>query len=194
MDPNQVEDIFAEVEHKPVTQPAQSPQSSDLPPEPVFEKKKFPWWIIIIIVVVLVLIVSGVLAYFQMKDVAPLNDQPIISDQSTDPSEQSEGLSINEDVDDVIVKIEEASSEDLDFDGLTNEEEKQYRTNPRKADSDNDGLFDRDEVMFYKTDPNDYDSDNDGYSDGQEVQSGYNPKGDGKLLNFQKAISDLDIN
>ncbi|MDX9913839.1 MAG: thrombospondin type 3 repeat-containing protein [Candidatus Moranbacteria bacterium] len=42
------------------------------------------------------------------------------------------------------------------------------------SDADQDGLSDEKEV-FYKTDPKNPDSDNDGYSDGAEVNSGYDP-------------------
>jgi hypothetical protein len=41
-------------------------------------------------------------------------------------------------------------------------------------DSDNDGLTDQDERL-YNTDPYNEDTDNDGYLDGQEVASGYDP-------------------
>lgn len=47
-------------------------------------------------------------------------------------------------------------------------------------DSDRDGLTDAEEVK-YGTDKNNPDTDGDGYKDGAEVQSGYNPKGSGKL-------------
>ncbi len=47
-------------------------------------------------------------------------------------------------------------------------------------DSDNDGLFDDEEIQ-YGTDPNNPDTDGDGYSDGDEVKNGYNPRGSGKL-------------
>lgn len=42
------------------------------------------------------------------------------------------------------------------------------------ADSDNDGLSDEEELK-YNTDPNNKDTDNDGYTDYEEIQSGYNP-------------------
>lgn len=42
-------------------------------------------------------------------------------------------------------------------------------------DSDQDGLSDEEEKT-YGTDPNDRDTDSDGYSDGTEVKSGYDPK------------------
>ena len=47
-------------------------------------------------------------------------------------------------------------------------------------DTDNDGLFD-DEEVEYGTDINNPDSDGDGYLDGDEVDAGYNPMGEGKL-------------
>lgn len=49
-----------------------------------------------------------------------------------------------------------------------------------KKDSDNDGLFD-DEEIKYGTDINNPDTDGDGYLDGEEVVHGYNPKGTGDL-------------
>ncbi|MDG1950148.1 MAG: hypothetical protein P8J32_05050, partial [bacterium] len=48
------------------------------------------------------------------------------------------------------------------------------------VDTDNDGLSDQDEET-YGTDPNNPDSDADGYTDGDEVSSGYNPLGEGTL-------------
>lgn len=194
MDKNeQVEDIFSEVDAGPKEMPAQSQvERSDVDPEPVLVKKKFPWWIVIVVAVI-VLIAGGAYAYYRSV-VYQQTYIPTPEDLGEVQVDQSEGLGMNEDVDEVKKRIEEASGDDFDFDGLTNEEEKQYRTNPRKADSDNDGLFDRDEIMFYKTDPNDTDSDNDGYLDGQEVQSGYNPNGEGKLLNFQEAKDNLTTN
>ncbi len=98
---------------------------------------------------------------------------------------------------------------DDDADGLTNAEEISLGTDPLDPDSDNDGLFDREEVRLYKTNPNssdhdgdglsdyeevnewgtdplDPDSDNDGYKDGQEVFSGYNPLGVGKLEGYDE--------
>lgn len=48
------------------------------------------------------------------------------------------------------------------------------------ADADNDGLT-NDEEDYYQTDPKKADTDDDGYLDGQEVDNGYNPNGSGKL-------------
>lgn len=47
------------------------------------------------------------------------------------------------------------------------------------VDSDNDGLTDQDEVR-YQTNPSVADTDGDGYLDGAEIEKGYNPRGSGK--------------
>lgn len=62
-----------------------------------------------------------------------------------------------------------------------------------KVDTDGDGLSDYDEINIYKTDPLNPDTDGDGYSDGEEVKGGYNPLGDGKLIekNVNQAIPSL---
>jgi outer membrane protein OmpA-like peptidoglycan-associated protein/opacity protein-like surface antigen len=55
---------------------------------------------------------------------------------------------------------------DSDGDGLLDDEEAQYRTDPFDADSDDDGLLDGPEVKTYKTDPRNPDTDFDGLKDG----------------------------
>lgn len=50
-------------------------------------------------------------------------------------------------------------------------------------DTDEDGLSNRDELLF-GTDPNNPDSDGDGYLDGNEIKRGYNPMGEGKIGNL----------
>lgn len=81
-------------------------------------------------------------------------------------------------------KIDYDSDEDLDLDGLTNKQEKEYKTSPVLSDTDMDGLSDYDEIFKYKTDPTKADSDNDGLSDYDEIMLGLDPlkedsKGDG---------------
>lgn len=71
---------------------------------------------------------------------------------------------------------------DQDMDGLTDAQEAQLGTSPVAADSDADGLFDREEIETYRTNPLNPDTDGDTYSDGDEVRNGYNPDGEGKLL------------
>ncbi|MBI2483706.1 hypothetical protein HYV71_00795 [Candidatus Uhrbacteria bacterium] len=70
---------------------------------------------------------------------------------------------------------------DTDGDGLPDEQEAQYGTNPNLFDTDGDGLSDREELMVYGTDPLNADSDKDGFLDGEEIKNGYDPNGAGKL-------------
>ncbi len=58
---------------------------------------------------------------------------------------------------------------DSDGDGLFDEEEKHYGTNPLNPDTDGDGLLDGAEVKEHKTNPLDPDSDLDILKDGAEV-------------------------
>lgn len=81
-------------------------------------------------------------------------------------------------------KVDQNSDEDIDFDGLTNKEEKKYKTNPELADTDMDGLDDKYEIETSKTDPNKKDTDGDGLSDYDEIELKLDPlkqdsKGDG---------------
>ncbi len=62
-------------------------------------------------------------------------------------------------------------SDDADEDGLLNTNETALGSDPRDSDSDDDGLFDGDEVSSYQTDPTLADTDGDGISDGDEVNS-----------------------
>ncbi len=75
---------------------------------------------------------------------------------------------------------------DSDGDGLTDEEETARGTNPQVADTDGDGLTDYEEIMIWKTDPLKADTDGDTFSDGTEVKNGYNPNGEGKLMEIPK--------
>ncbi len=83
--------------------------------------------------------------------------------------------------------VETPEPQDTDSDGLPDDEEIALGTNPQNIDSDNDGLFDRDEVRVYQTDPLNPDSDGDTFTDGTEVQNGFNPKGQGKLLELPQS-------
>ncbi|MGV0374976.1 hypothetical protein ACUY2P_05235, partial [Corynebacterium hadale] len=65
---------------------------------------------------------------------------------------------------------------DSDNDGLTDKEEAEKGTDPKKADTDGDGLTDKEELDGSKnngvpTDPTNADSDDDGVSDGDEVNN-----------------------
>ncbi len=70
---------------------------------------------------------------------------------------------------------------DSDGDGLSDDQESAFGTDPLKLDSDQDGLTDQEEVIMYKTDPLNPDTDNDTYLDGEEVMNGFNPLGSGRL-------------
>jgi len=80
-----------------------------------------------------------------------------------------------------------ASGKDSDRDGLTDTQEKACGTNPKKADSDGNGIRDgaddkdRDGLsnkaeFRYGTKCRSKDSDRDGISDGEEVRRGSDPK------------------
>lgn len=82
---------------------------------------------------------------------------------------------------------------DEDRDGLSDEMEKQLGTDPKRVDTDGDGLTDRDETA-YQTDPKKPDTDGDGFSDGSEVEKGFNPRGEGPLLDLKREIDRLNSN
>jgi Bacterial TSP3 repeat len=66
---------------------------------------------------------------------------------------------------------------DTDRDGLRDGlEVKRYKTNPRKKDTDGDGLNDRAEIKRYHTNPRKKDTDGDGFSDRAEIRAGTNPR------------------
>jgi hypothetical protein len=65
---------------------------------------------------------------------------------------------------------------DADRDGLSNLREYRLRTNPRRRDSDRDGVRDGAEVRRYHTSPRKQDTDGDGYGDGVEIRAGTSPR------------------
>ena len=84
---------------------------------------------------------------------------------------------------------------DTDNDGLYDSEEvRTYQTNPLLDDTDNDGLSDHAEVIIYTTNPNNPDTDDDGFNDGTEVENGYNPNGSGKLEDLIPPVGNLNTN
>ncbi len=64
---------------------------------------------------------------------------------------------------------------DDDLDGLSNSTELGLKTLPDRADTDQDGIIDGDEVNRYRTDPLKPDSDGDGLKDGDELNAGLDP-------------------
>ena len=84
---------------------------------------------------------------------------------------------------------------DTDNDGLFDQDEiETYHTDPLVTDTDSDGLNDYEEIIIYKTDPNDPDTDGDTYQDGMEVSSGYNPLGNGRLIEGEEDDNDGLLN
>lgn len=65
--------------------------------------------------------------------------------------------------------IDKVRATDADLDGLTDAEEKQYKTDPKNPDTDGDSIMDSYEIKITKTDPLKKDTDGDGLSDGYEV-------------------------
>ncbi|MBI9070027.1 MAG: OmpA family protein [Melioribacteraceae bacterium] len=61
------------------------------------------------------------------------------------------------------------SDTDYDNDGLKNDLEKKLGTDPNKADTDDDGLNDNEEINTYNTDPLNKDTDSDGLEDNDEL-------------------------
>ena len=82
--------------------------------------------------------------------------------------------------------------EDFDRDGLTNAQEFTRGTELRKADMDDDGLSDGDEVTKHNTNPLVRDTDGDGVPDGVEIQTGTNPL-DPNSFNFATALRSITV-
>ena len=68
-----------------------------------------------------------------------------------------------------------AGQQDTDGDGLTNQQEAGYGTDPNNADTDRDGLIDGEEVFRTGTNALVPDTDGDGLLDGDEIKRGTNP-------------------
>lgn len=78
-----------------------------------------------------------------------------------------------DDIDEESVAEEELTDDDVIISKPTEDEN-------GAIDADGDGLTDEEEKI-YGTDPLDLDTDADGYTDGEEVENGYDPLGDGTL-------------
>lgn len=79
-----------------------------------------------------------------------------------------------------IVLGTDPKKKDTNNNGVSNKEELSAKLGDSR-DVDHDGLSDSVETLF-GTDPNKADSDGDGFKDGDEVINGFNPKGPGKLF------------
>ncbi|NQT49809.1 hypothetical protein HQ571_03905 [Candidatus Kuenenbacteria bacterium] len=185
-----VEDMFAGVEKTPEVSVAQpQPVQPVQPIQPVPKTKSYLPAIIVLVIIVLIAILAGVVVFkFVLNSDKNDPTDAVVQEQEEEEDEKKE-------VEDTAVKTDEPAekkAQDSDSDGLSNAEESELGTNPMKMDTDADGVFDYDEVKLYKTDPLDSDTDGDSFLDGEEILKGYNPKGPGKLLNFESAKNSLE--
>lgn len=91
----------------------------------------------------------------------------------------------------ILATVRFVEAVDTDGDGLTDDSEARYRTDPFAPDTDGDGLSDGDEAVRLNTSPTIADSDGDGYSDGEEVEAGTDPL---NPLSHPGSHDDLDGN
>jgi hypothetical protein len=111
---------------------------------------------------------------------------PLVMD--TDGGGVDDGGEIANGTDPLVAGDDYVDPNDLDNDGLLNDDEATYGTDPNDADSDNDGLNDGDEVNTHGTDPLEADTDGGGVEDGDEIDAGTNPND----ANDDEADSDGD--
>lgn len=126
------------------------------------------------------------------------------STKSNDPAVPQDGNGIVDSSGTDTPRIPVINMEDIDEDGISNDEEKSLglndkeydtdrdglsdstelritNTDPKLKDTDGDGLTDGQEYLLFNSDPTNIDSDGDSYSDGTEVENGYSPIGPGRL-------------
>ncbi|MFW0862140.1 MAG: hypothetical protein ACKKL6_00985 [Candidatus Komeilibacteria bacterium] len=200
----EIEDILADVDSsapsvtpKQPPMPAQPPVQdigpaqplTDLPGAEVMDKSKRSGgskklFYLVGIVVVAAIVIIGVIKFTSSASYDEYENfvtEPVVNNQVTDNTEDTTEPEVIDEPE-VVDEVVEKDIVDDDGDGITNEQELAIGTDPFNPDSDNDGLFDKEEVVTYGTDPLNEDSDGDGYLDGAEVKAGYNPSGPGELL------------
>lgn len=193
------EDIFAEAEVAPPpkseVQPPTTPPTpaapksgaqlpTKLPTKPTKEKKPINTKKIVkIAIIVIVILVIGFAIFYGVNT---------LTSQKTSDAVPATGTETG-----VTPPTEQESPPetlDSDGDGLSDARERELRTNRYSPDSDNDGLFDKEEVDVYKTNPLQSDTDGDGILDGDEVRQGTDPNDatpGALLLDLQKEIEKL---
>ncbi len=133
-------------------------------PQPPRSSGGFLEWILNHVKALMVgLLILGVLGVGGFYGYQYLNREPSTENEVSDQPD------IN------VPEVSQDANVDTDKDGLTDEQEKLSATNPKKSDTDGDGLADGDEINVYLSDPLLVDTDSDGYEDGREAAGGYSP-------------------
>lgn len=120
---------------------------------------------IILIVILLVILIAIFGLYSWRNKSSSLNSEQTATEQKPSLIDKLLGQSSDNSV----------ALTDADADGLSDKAEIDFKTNAAKADTDDDGLTDREEEMVYKTNPLVADTDGDGMNDGQEIKNRRNP-------------------
>lgn len=94
----------------------------------------------------------------------------------------------------VISNIRFLISDDVDGDGIPNEEEITRGTNPMSRDTDGDGLSDYDEIHIHLTDPRTADTDSDGVRDDAEIAAGTDPLSASSIFRITEVSTDAENN
>ncbi|MFA5994899.1 MAG: hypothetical protein WCW27_04620 [Patescibacteria group bacterium] len=178
-----VEDVFAVVDNT-ATEPTVNTPAVIIPKQTslsVFSSniKYFFWrwrkfFLILLIIILLSVITGGVLFWLKQRGLTATSvtnkaTTNTVNDNIVTPLTNSANITPP------LSNTNQNNSIDSDFDGLTDGEEIVYNTNPKKTDTDEDGLSDREEVRVYGTDPRNPDTDKDSYTDGNEVKHFYDP-------------------
>lgn len=143
---------------------------------------KSPITIIIICLLLVTIVVSSVM-YYYTRETTSIEDKYMYRESEEidtlyhqtylDRSFLDDGITLYSDDtvrDDAIDKSYTVPDPfgDIDEDGLSNQEEYEYGTDPFEVDTDGDGLGDKDEIDSGTTQPDNPDTDGDGISDGQD--------------------------
>ncbi len=124
---------------------------------------------IIVLAAIAFVVVAGVITMVLVGK-KPISQKPLITN-----NEQNIQTEANNAI------IDKVRTTDADLDGLSDVEEKQYKTDPKNPDTDGDSIMDSYEIKITKTDPLKKDTDGDGQSDGYEVSHLLDPLKKNKL-------------
>lgn len=124
--------------------------------------KKYQLSLIVLIGAVLILVVAGIFVWYNSNQLKKA--ETIIKDEANRVQQGSQNAS--------------QPAVDSDNDNLSDQEEVQYGTDPKKADTDGDSINDGDEIKVYFSNPlvKDVDSDNDNFTDQEEMKYGTDPQ------------------